>query len=74
MYPSPRGLLLSIRLEAMRDGIEDYELLRLLSRSKDADARQICDSVVRSMTDYTLDPSEFRKARARILDALEKAH
>ncbi len=74
VYPSARGLLLSIRLEAMRDGIEDYELLRLLSRSKDADARQICDSVVRSMTDYTLDPSEFRKARARILDALEKAH
>ncbi len=74
VYPGRYGPIPSIRFDAMRDGIEDYELLRLLAHSRGAGARRICDSVVRSMTDYTLDPSEFRKARARLLDALEKAH
>ena len=33
-------------------------------------ARAICDSIVRSFTDYTLDPTQFRKARMRIVEAL----
>ena len=32
VYPGPDGPLSSIRLEAIRDGIEDYEYLRLLER------------------------------------------
>lgn len=69
-YPGKSGPLSSIRFEAMRDGIEDYELLKLLEKKQPKLARQICDSIVRSLTDYTLDPAEFRKARARLVDAL----
>jgi len=72
VYPGARGPLSSIRLEAMRDGIEDYELLRLLAKSDREAADEICASVARSWTDYTLDPVKFRHARARLLDALER--
>lgn len=70
VYPGKRGPMSSIRLEAMRDGIEDYELLRLLEKKNPKLAREICDSIVRSLTDYTLDPAEFRKARAKLIGAL----
>ncbi len=59
----------SIRYEAMRDGIEDYELLRLLATKKPDEADVICRIVVRSLTDYTLDPAEFNQARRRLLEA-----
>ncbi|MDI6827712.1 MAG: DUF6067 family protein, partial [Armatimonadota bacterium] len=55
VYPGKRGPLSSIRLEALRDGVEDYELLKLLEKRHPRKARQICNSVVRTMTDYTLD-------------------
>ena len=71
VYPGKRGPLSSIRLEALRDGIEDYELLILLKAKNLKKAREICDSVVRSLTDYTLDPSELRKARLKLIKALE---
>ncbi len=72
VYPGKYGPLSSIRLEAMRDGIEDYELLRLLALKDRKAADRICASVVRSMTDYTVDPTEFRRARSRLLDELER--
>ena len=71
VYPGKYGPLSSIRLEAMRDGIEDWELLRLLQKKDAGKARLVCDSVVRSLTDYTLDPSEFREDRMRLIKALE---
>lgn len=73
VYPGKRGPLSSIRLEAMRDGIEDYELLKLLESKNPKLAREICDSIVKSLTDYTLDPAAFRKARGRIAEALLEA-
>lgn len=72
VYPGRFGPVRSIRLEAMRDGVEDFELLRMLSLSNKKKAQDICDSVVRSMTDYTLDPAEFRRVRTRLLDAIEE--
>jgi len=60
----------SLRYEAMRDGIEDYELLRLLAAKKPEEADAICRGVVRSLTDYTLDPAEFNKARHRLIEAV----
>jgi hypothetical protein len=72
VYPSPTGLLSSIRLEALRDGVEDYEMLRLLEKRNPKAARAICDSVVASWTEYVLDPAEFRAARAKLIRALEQ--
>lgn len=72
VYPGKKGLISSIRLEAMRDGIEDYELLKLLEKKDPELARDICGSIVRTLTDYTLDPAEFRQARMRLIDGLSK--
>ena len=70
IYPGRRGPLSSIRLEAMRDGIEDFELLRLLQEKDTRAAKRICDSVVRSFTDYSLDPVALRAARLRLIKEL----
>lgn len=70
VYKGAYGPLSSIRLEALRDGIEDYELLRLLARKDPARAQAMCDSVVRSLTDYTRDSASFRGVRWQLLDAL----
>lgn len=70
IYPGRRGPLSSIRFDAMRDGIEDYELLKLLEKNDPREARRICDSIVRSFTDYTIDPERFKSARMRLIAAL----
>lgn len=72
IYPGWRGPLSSIRFEAMRDGIEDYEMLKLLSKSNPKLAKDICGQVLRSMTDYTLDPQVFNGARLRMIEALDR--
>jgi hypothetical protein len=72
VYPGKAGPLSSIRLEALRDGVEDYEMLKLLEKKSPKLAREICDSIVRSLTDYTMDPAQFRTARAQLLSALDK--
>jgi len=70
VYPGSRGPLSSIRFEALRDGVEDYELLKMLQKKNPKLANEIAASVVRTPTDYVLDPAEFRKARQRIVNAL----
>lgn len=72
VYPGRRGPLSSIRLEAMRDGLEDFELLKLLAKKNPKKAEKISNSVIRSMTDYNIDPAEFRTARAELIKALAK--
>ena len=69
-YPGKRGPLSSVRFEALRDGAEDFELLKLLEKKDAAKAKAICGSVVRSLTDYTLDPAAFLKARMKLVEAL----
>lgn len=71
VYPGESGPVESIRFDAMRDGIEDYELLRMLSR-KDPDAADgICRGIVETPTDYARDPARFREARSNLLSALD---
>ncbi|MGI6295610.1 MAG: glycoside hydrolase domain-containing protein [Armatimonadota bacterium] len=70
VYPSSRGPLSSIRWEAMRDGIEDYEMLKLLQKQNPKLASEICDSIVQSFTLYSLDPVAFNAARMRLIKAL----
>jgi len=69
VYPGESGPLDSIRFEAMRDGIEDYELLRRLSASDPDKADAICAMVIRDFDDYDLDPDTFRKARRELLQS-----
>ena len=70
VYKGKNGPLSSIRLEALRDGLEDFELLKLLEKSNPTRAKLICDSLITSFTSYTRDPAAFRAARAQLISSL----
>jgi hypothetical protein len=72
VYPDRARLsvLPSIRLEAMRAGIEDYEMLVALSRRDRAAADALAREAVGSFTDYVRDPEVFRRIETRLLEAL----
>ena len=71
-YPGYGKVYSSMRLEAMRDGIADYELLRLLEEKDPAAAAEIVDAVVMDFDSYNSDIENFRKVRTRLLTELEK--
>jgi Domain of unknown function (DUF4091) len=61
----------SIRLETMRDGIEDYELLRAAAEKDPTRARQIAAQAVPTITDYIRDVASFRRLQRELLAAAE---
>jgi len=78
IYPGPDATpLASTRLENLRDGIEDYEGLRVLAdlvaqlRAEDAAAPLLAvpEQLSKSWTSYTNDPDVVTDTRARV-DAL----
>ena len=72
VYPDRTGksVYSSIRLEAMREGIEDYELLRVLRQKNPAEAERLSQAAVTSFTEYVRDPAAFRRIERRLLEAL----
>ncbi len=72
VYPDRAGksVYSSIRLEAMREGIEDYELLLLLKQKNPAAAEQLSQAAITSFTEYVRDPAAFRKIERKLLQAL----
>ncbi|MFA5204838.1 MAG: glycoside hydrolase domain-containing protein [Lentisphaeria bacterium] len=90
VYPGPGGEPVgSIRLECIRDGIEDYETLALLAERvrqarrpeappvpqtllmQAAELLEVPPEVVRSLTEYTLDPDRFLDTREQLGNTLE---
>ena len=72
-YPGPDGTVWgSMRLEAQREGMEDWELIRMLKKKDPAKCDAITKKVFRAFNDFTADPSAIRKARKALIDALEK--
>jgi len=74
LYAGPAGPLGSIRLANLRDGLEDYEYLWLLSQQAgDREVgRAACRPVTRGLTTFTRDPhllSAQRQALARRIEA-----
>ncbi|MCX6621884.1 MAG: DUF4091 domain-containing protein, partial [Acidobacteria bacterium] len=69
VYPWPEKytVLSSIRLEAMRDGIEDYELLVALSKRDPERARRLARQAIPQFTDYVRDVGAFRKLHEELL-------
>ena len=59
----------SIRLETMREGIEDYELLRMLAMKNPAAAEKLSQAVIKSFTEYVRDPAKFREVEKQLLEA-----
>jgi len=66
VYPGPDGPWSSVRLEAQREGCEDYELLHRLDPEQ---AQAIIRPVLRGFDDYTKDIAAFRAARRAVLEA-----
>jgi Glycoside hydrolase 123, catalytic domain len=60
----------SIRLEAMREGIEDYELLRALAAKNPEKAKQIAHTAIPQLTDYVRDVPAFRRLEAELLKSV----
>ena len=70
VYPNPEknSILSSIRLEAMREGIEDYELLAALATKDQAKAQDLAKAAVPNFNDYVRDVDTFRKLRRQLLE------
>jgi hypothetical protein len=70
VYPGYKKLYTSIRCETMRDGIYDYELLKMLERKDPAKSKQIVNDLIRNFDDYDNSVLYFRKIRKEIQELL----
>lgn len=59
----------SIRFEAEREGIEDYELLHALAATDPEKARRLAAQAIPGLTDYIRDVAAFRRLQAELLTA-----
>jgi hypothetical protein len=87
VYPGKTNLLGSLRFSAQRDGVQDYEYLRVLEERLDQvkggagadgfwiDPRQrsleLCRRVIWSFLDYTRDPEVLLGTRRAIAEEIE---
>lgn len=73
IYPSGTGKIYpSIRLCAMRDGIRDYDLLKLVEAKDPEKAKAWCDAVVFGPDSYNLDPANLYDLRRQMLEFLSE--
>lgn len=68
------GIAPSMRLKALRDGIEDYDMLVLAAeRGKAAEARRLVTNLARSWFDWEPDPTAYDAARAKLAELILSA-
>jgi hypothetical protein len=73
MYPTPSGPVSSIRLENIRDGIEDYDYLALLAEKRGrAAAAGYVERLVKSRKEYSRDAAELAGVRREMAEQLER--
>lgn len=87
IYPGPDGPLPSLRLQAILDGIEDYEYLWLLddlvkkaeakgvSATELAEAKRLLavpESFCKSLTEYSTNPEDLASLRERVATEIER--
>ncbi len=70
-YPGTNGPWSGLRLEAHREGMEDYQLLRELTKINPEKATQITRKAIKAFDNYTKDLKKFRRIRKSLLLALE---
>lgn len=74
VYPGPGGRPLdSIRHEMVLEGVQDYELLRLVGQAQPEQAQRLTRAVLPSLVQYERDVTRFRKVRAELLEAAAQA-
>ncbi|MCD6200965.1 MAG: DUF4091 domain-containing protein [Bacteroidales bacterium] len=74
VYPGKDTIYSSIRLEAMRDGIVDYELLKMLKEKDPENAADFSHQVVYGFHTYETNIDAFRAIRKRLLELLSGVH
>ena len=72
VYPADGKVYTSIRLAAMRDGIADYELLKLLEQKSPRKARRLAGEIIKDFDRYNNNIRAFRLARLKLLEALSE--
>jgi hypothetical protein len=72
VYPAYRKVYSTVRYEAMRDGIKDYDLLKLLEKKNPARAQEIVNSVVFYFDNYNSSVEAFRATRIKMLTWLSE--
>lgn len=72
IYPGYRKVYSSIRYEAMRDGIDDYQLLRMLEKKNLSKAKSLANDIILNFNEYDGSVSYFRLIRKQLLDELVK--
>ncbi len=71
LYPCADGSPIgSTRLANLRDGFEEYELLRLLALKNPKLAEEICKEVSASPIQFTRDPNVIQAQKRRVLEAI----
>ena len=71
-YPLRAGPVSSIRLEAVRDGVEDFDYLALLAdREGRPAAEAFVAQLVTSLTEFSRDPAALTRVRQAIAERLE---
>lgn len=70
IYPGYRKLFSSMRMEAMRDGIVDYELLSMLEARNPEQAREIAKSMISGFQLFDGNIKKFREKRKELLQRL----
>ena len=66
-----QGLVASIRLKEIREGLEDYEYLRLLAERRGrAVAERVVKKIVRAWQDWDTEPLHLMQARAQIAGSI----
>jgi len=68
-YPGTDGPWSSLRLEAQREGIEDYELLTKLRERNPEKANAVIQPVLQGFDSYTRSIAEFRAGQKRLLES-----
>ncbi|MCE5341278.1 MAG: DUF4091 domain-containing protein [Planctomycetaceae bacterium] len=72
VYPGIDGPLDSIRFEALRDGVDDYELLSMLAESNPDAAMRLAAKHVAAFDEYNVNIKTFRQTRRQLLEMLAK--
>ena len=75
VYPDPEhdGVFVSERLEVMREGIEDYELLMESARRAPERTDALARTVIPTFTEYLRDVKQFRKFERELLVLVTEA-
>lgn len=72
IYPKDGKLFSSIRYDAMRDGIVDYELFRMLEKKNPEKAKEIIDKVIYAFDRYDNNIEAFRIHRRNLMELLSE--